>query len=71
MIQVFNSEFEISMRILLLLSTFNEPLNAGYIKSIDLLSIASNMTFQILICMVIVPTVFQKLHQDTTLSPVH
>ena len=41
MIQVFNSEFEISMRILLLLSTFNEPLNAGYIKSIDLLSIYS------------------------------
>lgn len=39
MIQVFNSEFEISTRILLLLSTFNEPLNAGYIKAIDLLSI--------------------------------
>lgn len=39
MIQVFNSEFEISMRILLLLSTYNKPLNAGYIKAIDLLSI--------------------------------
>jgi len=39
MTQIFNSEFEISMRILLLLSVFDKPINLDYIKTVDLLSI--------------------------------
>ncbi len=39
MTQIFNTEFEISMRVLLLLSAFDEPIDIDYIKTADLLSI--------------------------------
>lgn len=39
MTQIFNSEFEISMRALLLLSVFDKPIDLDCIKTVDLLSI--------------------------------
>lgn len=39
MTQIFNTEFEISMRVLLLLSVFDSPIDIDYIKTVDLLSI--------------------------------
>lgn len=36
--QIYNTNFEISMRILLLLNSFDEPLDLDKIKSIDILS---------------------------------
>lgn len=39
MTQIFNTEFEISMRALLLLSAFDRPIDIDYIKTVDLLSI--------------------------------
>lgn len=38
MIQIFNNEFEISMRILLVLKTYNKPLDIDMLTSIDLLN---------------------------------